>query len=246
MVKRSGCMTFLVAAGALLFAANAEAQEWGWMVEPYVWATSIGSDVHANQPPIEGSTEMDFRDILDKLDGAVQLHAEGRGDGMGVFADFTYLGIADSHSGNFARTEADLDTRLFEAAWVWTPSGQRDRGLDLFGGVRYLEADFTLAIDPANPELAGRVLDVGDNYLDAMLGGRYTWVPGDRWRVTARADTSVGQTGGSWNASVMAQYRTAHGAVLFGYRHLEVELESAGVRTDLTMTGPIAGYAFIF
>lgn len=246
MVMGRRSWKFLAMIMAALFASDANASEWDWMVAPYAWASSIGSDVHSKQPLIEGSAEMEFKDILDKLDGSLQLHAEGRGDGQGVFADFTYLGIADTRDGDFATTEADLDTRLFEAAWIWTPGGQRDRGLDLFGGVRYLDADLKLAIEPTNPALPGRVLDVGDSYLDAMLGGRYTWAPADRWRLTARGDTSFGETEGSWNASVMAQYRTRHGAILFGYRHLEIEIESGGLRTDLTMTGPSFGYAFVF
>lgn len=236
---------FPAAALAMALAPHAMAADWDWMVAPYGWASSIRTDVRTDAPPVQGSSEMEFKDILDKLDGSLQLHIEGRGDGQGVFADITYLGIADTRSGSFARTEADLDTRLFEAAWVWSPAG-RDHCFDLFGGIRYLDMDLKLVIDPSNPAFTGRVLDVGDSYLDAMVGGRYTWAPAERWRLTARADTSFGQTEGSWNASVTAQYRTSHGTLLFGYRHLEIELESGGARTDLTMTGPSFGYGFVF
>jgi hypothetical protein len=189
---------------------------------------------------------MAFTDILDKLDGSLQVHVEGRGDRFGVFADFTYLGISDSRTGNFARTEADLDTRLFEAAWVWIAGGQRDRGFDVFGGVRWIDTDLKVEIDPVSPQLPGRALDVGNDYLDAMLGARYTWAPSDRWRITARADISAGQTEGTWNASLMAHYKVGSGGLLLGYRHLDVELESAGARTDMAMTGPVIGYAFAY
>lgn len=246
MVIRVLDVRLLVALGIATVAAPASANDWDWMVEPYAWATSIRSDLETSRPPIEGSSEMAFTDILDKLDGSLQLHAEGRGDRVGMFADFTYLGISDSRTGDFARTEADLDTRLFEAAWVWIPGGQRDRGFDVFGGMRWIDADLKVEIDPKNPQLQGRVLDVGDSYLDAMLGTRYTWVPSERWRITARADISAGQTEGTWNASLMAHYKIGRGGLLLGYRHLDVELESSGVRTDLAMTGPVIGYAFVF
>lgn len=246
MVMRMMDVRLLVAMGIAVASAPAGANDWDWMVEPYAWATSIRSDLEAARPPIEGPSEMAFSDILDKLDGSLQVHAEGRGDKIGAFADFTYLGISESRTGDFARTETDLDARLFEAAWVWIPGGQRDRGLDLFGGVRWIDADLKVEIDPENPQLAGRILDVGDDYLDAMLGARYTWAPSDRWRITARADVSAGQTEGAWNASLMAHYSIGNGGVLLGYRHLEVELKSAGARTDLAMTGPVIGYAFAF
>lgn len=246
MVIRVLDVRLLAVLGIATVAAPASASDWDWTVAPYGWAASVSSDLHAGSPPIEGSSEMSFPDIFDKLDGAFQVHAEGRGDRVGVFADFTYLGLSDSRTGNFAKTEADLDTRLFEAAWVWIPGGQRDRGFDVFAGVRWIDADLKVGIDPENPQLPGRVLDVGDSYLDAMLGARYTWAPSDRWRVTARGDISEGQTEGTWNASLMAHYRIWNGAILLGYRHLDVQLESAGVRTDLVISGPVVGYVFAF
>lgn len=235
-----------IALGVASIAAPAAANEWDWSVAPYTWASSIRSDIQTSRPPINGSSEMHFADILDKLDGAFQVHVEGGGDKFGVFADFTYLGISDTRTGNFATTKTDLDTRLFEAAWVWKIGGQRDQGFDVFGGIRFIDADLKVEINPENPQLSGRVLDVGDNYLDAMFGGRYTWATADRWRVTARTDITTGQTEGTWSASLMAGYQARHGTWLLGYRHLDVELESAGVRTDLTMTGPVLGYAFTF
>lgn len=246
MVIRVRDVRQLIALGIAMVAVPASANDWDWMLAPYAWATSVRSDLKTGRPPIEGSSQMAFSDILDKLDGSLQVHVEGRGDKVGVFADFTYLGISDSRAGDFARTKTDLDTRLLETALVWTPGGQRDRGFDLFGGVRWIDADLKVEIDPENPQFPARILDVGDDYLDAMLGTRYTWVPSDRWRVTARADISAGQTEGAWNASLMAHYRVGHGGLLLGYRHLEVELESSGTRTDLAMTGPVIGYAFAF
>lgn len=246
MVMRMMDVRLLVAMGIAVASAPAGANDWDWMVEPYVWATTIRSDVSTSRPPVEGSNEMSFPDILDKLDGSLQVHLEGRGDRAGMFVDFTYLGISDSRTGAFARTEADLDTRLLEAAWVWMPEGQRDRGLDLFAGVRWIDADLKVGIDPQNVELPGRVLDVGDSYLDAMLGARYTWAPSERWRITLRGDVSAGDTEGAWNASLMAHYKVGPGGLLVGYRHLDVELASGGARTELAMTGPVVGYAFGF
>lgn len=236
----------LAVAIAATFVPSAGASDWDWIVEPYIWASRLKTDVRTDSPPIAGSSEIEFKDILDKLDGSLQLHVEGRGDEHGMFVDITYLRIKDTRSGRFARTKADLETRLFEAAWVWTPAGRRDRGLDVFGGVRYLDSDLKLTIRPNNPAFNGRVLNFADSYLDVMLGGRYTWVPAERWRLTTRADSSFGETEGSWNVSAMVHYHTAHGALLLGYRHLEVKVKNDDARTRLTMTGPYVGYAFLF
>lgn len=224
----------------------AQADDWRWSVEPYVWGTTISTDVSSDRPFIQGSSEMSFGDILDKLDGSIQLHVEGRGERVGVMGDFTFLGISQKKKGNVAQTDADLDTRLLDVGMVFPIGPERDRGLDFLAGARWLDADFKLAIAPNNPRLQRRVMDVGDDYLDLMLGARYTFAPAERWRVTVRGDGSLGQTDGSWNASLMAQYLTQRGAFVFGYRHLEVDIEQAGVLSELTMTGPQLGYAFRF
>ncbi|MGY1459436.1 hypothetical protein ACW5F0_12440 [Luteimonas sp. A534] len=235
-----------VAIASIALACPAAAEEWSWAVQPYAWASSIQTDLRTELPPVAGSSEMEFRDILDKLDGSLQLHVEGGGARHGLFLDFTYLGISDSTHRSFADYEADLDTRLFEAAWVWSPGGSRLEGLDLFGGLRYLDADLKLVIEPLNPALDRHVVDVGKNYLDVMAGGRYSWVLSERWRLTARADGSFGDTEDAWNASLIAQYRTSNGAWVVGYRHLEIAIEDGGAKVDLAMSGPLFGYAFVF
>ena len=68
----------------------------------------------------------------------------------------------------------------------------------------------------------------------------------DRWGLTLRGDGSFGDTEGTWNASAFAQYRVKHGAWLFGYRYLSVEVETGNSNTEITMNGPVAGFGFVF
>jgi hypothetical protein len=225
----------------------AEDEGWDWMVAPYGWAASIGTDLRSGQPPVGGtSTDIDFDDIIDKIDGAFQIHVEGQGDHFGVFADFTYLGLADERDHPRFRTESDLDTRLFEIAAVWSPGDQRHRGVELFAGLRYIDVDVTVQLDPENPLFETTSLDGGETFNDFMVGVRYTWDLSDRWGVTMRGDGSFGDTDGTWNASVVADYKMKHGAWLFGYRYLSVELKTRGNRFDITMNGPMVGYGFMF
>lgn len=225
----------------------AEGEGWEWMVAPYGWAASIGTDLETHQPPSGGvSTDNDFDDIVDKIDGAFQMHVEGQGDHFGMFADFTYLGLADDHDRPRFHSESDLDTRLFELAAVWSPDDERYRGLDVFAGLRYIDVDLTVEFDPENPLFDNTTIDGGDTFNDFMLGARYTWSLSERWGLTLRGDGSFGDTDGTWNASAVAQYRMKHGAWLFGYRYLSVELKTGEARTDITMNGPMVGYGFIF
>ena len=58
--------------GGLLAAASTCAQQssgWEWMVEPYAWAASIGTDMRTITPPTDADSDSSFSDVIDKLDG---------------------------------------------------------------------------------------------------------------------------------------------------------------------------------
>ena len=239
--------TALCLAGLSPLAQAADDSGWEWMVAPYAWAPSIGTDLERHVPPVGGvSSDNRFNDIIDKIDGAFEVHIEGQGEKFGMFADFTYLGLADSHDHPRFHTESDLDTRLFEAAAVWNPGEGRYQGLDLFAGLRFIDVDLTVQFDPENPLFETSSFQAGDSFTDFMLGARYTWALSDRFGVTLRGDGSFGDTEGTWNTSVVGNYKMKHGAWFFGYRYLSVELATGNSNTDITMSGPLVGYGFIF
>ncbi|KGQ18896.1 hypothetical protein LF41_244 [Lysobacter dokdonensis DS-58] len=230
------------------FAANAAAPSdgWDWAVAPYVWAASIGTDVRTTTPPTSASSDTAFPDVVDILDGVSEIRGEGQGDAFGMFADFTYFGLADEKQRRFQRTESDLDMRLIEVAAVWSPGEKRFTGLETFAGARVIDLDLTVRFLPDNPALAPRALDNGQTFYDFMAGARYTWAFGDRWSVTLRGDGSWGDTEGTWNASLLGQYHARHGSWAFGYRYLDVDLENQGDTLSVSLDGPVIGYAFRF
>ena len=60
--------------------------------------------------------------------------------------------------------------------------------------MRYIDLDLTTRFVPDNPQFAPRTLDVGDSYVDFLLGARYTWALSDRWSLTLRGDGSTGDS----------------------------------------------------
>lgn len=244
--RLAGVAIALSALGAPPAASAAEADDWEWMVEPYVWAASIGTDMRTFTPPTEAESDSSFSDVVDKLDGVFMGRVEGRNERFGMFADFIYLGLADSSHRRFLSTSTDLDARLLDVAFSMRFGGQRDSGLDLYGGARYIDVDLTTGFVPHNPAFASRTLDVGSSYIDFLLGARYTWPLSERWNLTLRADGSEGESDGTWSASAMAGYRTGNGAWLFGYRHMQADLGNRNGDISLSLTGPVVGYGFGF
>jgi len=226
-------------------AARAAAGEgWDWTVAPYLWAASIGTDVNADAPP--AGTDSDFPDIIDKIDGAFMGRLEAQGDHFGAFFDVIFLSLADDNDHRLSHTESDLDAWLIDAAGVWSPGDDRSRGLGLFAGLRYVDIDLAVQVDPINPLFDTAKIGTNKGYSDVLVGARYTWAFSERWGLTLRGDGSFGDTEGSWSASAIAQYRTSNGGWLFGYRYLSVEIGSGNGNTELTLSGPAIGYGFSF
>ena len=230
---------------ALCLSSNAQAAEgWDWVVAPYVWAPSISTDVNTSVPPTGSDTE--FADIIDKIDGAFLMHVEGQGDTFGAFGDIVYLGLGDGKDHQRFSTESDLDARLFEAAGVWSPGEGRFRGVDVFAGLRYIDVDLTVRVDPVNPIFNTASIDASESYSDFMIGVRYTWDLAERWGLTVRGDGSFGDTDGTWNAAATVLYRMKHGEWAFGYRHMDIALEPRDNRAELILSGVVVGYGFNF
>lgn len=237
----------ICAALALAVCGNAQADDWDWIVTPYLWATTIGTDLERTVPPTGGtSSDSSFDDIIDKLDGAFLMHVEGQGDDFGVFADFIYFGLGDENDRERFRTESDLDARVFDLAGVWRMGDGRFQGFDLFGGLRYIDLDVTVLFDPVNPAFANSTYDSGQTFYDLLVGARYTAPLSDRWGVTLRGDLSGGDTEGTWNTSATLSYRMQSGYWFLGYRYMAAEFEDRDSTTEITLNGPMFGYGFAF
>jgi len=247
IVRHGVLAVALSVVGFCPLAQAANGDGWDWVVAPYVWGVSFNTDLERTLPPAGGiSNDTNFDGVLDKFDGAFEVHIEGQGDHFGVLSDFTYLGLSDDHDYTRFHTESDLDARLFELAAVWSPGDDRYNGWDVIAGLRYIDVDLNVDFQPVNPLFATTSYKSGESFYDFMLGGRYTWALSDRWSATLRADTSFGDTDGTWNASAFASYRTDIGAWLFGYRYLDAKTTSGDNDINMVAYGPVVGYGFTF
>lgn len=221
-------------------ALAADGEPWDWSLAPYVWASSVTTDISIAGRPVE--TEVAFSDLIDALDYGVLMHAEGQGDNVGIFADLVYMKVSDEKDGAVLSSDASLTSTLFELAMVWSPGDQRNFGFEGFAGLRYVDNKVDATFQPANPALptARRVVD--PSTADFLIGARYTAEISERWAFTVRGDGSFGESDGSYGASVVLQYRAGGGAWAFGYRHLDYSSEAL----DQVLTGPAVGYIFKF
>ena len=247
-VKSRSHLPALCALAAAIASPQAMASDggWDWVIAPYLWGAGITTDLDTDTPPVSTGSDTSFTDLVDKLDGVFQLHVEGQGDQFGAFGDYTFLGLAAEEKRNLFDTESDLDIRLLELAAVWSPGDQRFEGLDVFAGLRRVEADFTVDFFPHNPAFPNTNFKADKSYNDFMLGARYTWPLSDRWTMTLRGDGSWGDTAGTWNGSALFGYKAGPGAWFFGYRMLTGDFKNDDSDLEIRMSGFEAGYGFRF
>ncbi len=242
-VRSTLVATILALCAPSSFAASGDSG-WTWTATPYIWATSIKADFNDSAPVSDPSP--DFSDIMDKFDGGFLGHLEAQSDHWGMYADVIYLGLADTRDRPNFSIDADLDSTIFEVAGVWSPDDTRYQGFEVFAGIRYFDVELKLDANPVNPSLSGRNTGFNKSFTDALIGARYTVPLSDKWAMSMRGDASFGDTEGSWSASALLRREMGSGALVFGYRYLNVELKPGADSFDLTLYGPEIGYAFVW
>jgi hypothetical protein len=230
--------------GTLLCWQTASAgQEWQWGITPYLWGSSIELDATVNDAAVGGKVE--FSDLIDKLDAALQVHIEGHSSGpWGVFGDFTYISISDdSTAASGALIDNETDTLIVEAGGVYAVA----EGIDLLFGVRNLDIESDTRVTPPGAEIS-----MNPSILDGLIGVRFTGAMSDRWDYILRLDVATGDSNITKNAVAAASLhygKKGNKRVLFGYRHMDIETDPEGsseVEADLIMSGPIIGFEFTF
>ena len=117
--------------------------------------------------------------------------------------------------------------------------------------IRLIDLDIEADVTVPPPIDAATRLETSGTFTDGMVGVRYNGPIGENWLFLVRGDISAGDTDGTWNALGGFGYKFGRDdryAVLFGYRHMaiEIEEESAGrkIENELTMSGPIVAFSF--
>ena len=238
----------------LIGATPAQAQEWEWALAPYFWGSGNLLDVEVKDDEVL-EADLDFDDLLDKLDMALQVHFEGRRGRAGFFVDLTYLGTSDSFTTQprpplpgGTSVESDFETLMVEGVGFYRLTGDQV-GLDLILGVRVTDFEMNLDIALPPPSTLTTDVDRSDTFTDGFVGLRHTSMLGQRWSLILRGDVGAGDSDLVWNVSGLLGLHFGEDnrfAVLGGYRHMVTEFEEGNVTVELTMSGPALGFLMRF
>jgi hypothetical protein len=224
-------------------AVHAAENDLSWSFTPYLWAANTQLDITWRESPA-GGADIGFGDLLDTLEGAAMFQLEAGRRHWSSFLDLTYLSTSDSAGRNQINLSADSKQVFADvAAGYWPVSA--GSGLNFFGGLRYTRFDNDYSLSLSGTTIADR--DTSQDYTDALIGVRYVGDFNGRWGYLLRADTSFGDSDGTWLARAMVTYdigRVGMGRVLIGYQLKSADFRDRELTTDYTYQGLVVGFQF--
>ena len=235
--------------------ASADGGEWEWELTPFLWASDISLNLSVNDTDV-ANVEVDFSDLVDKLDLGALVHFEGRRGRGGFLLEVSYIELSDDKTITGRPPVADGTmvhtglTQLIAEAGGFVEVFGKDSGFDLLFGARLF--DLSVDVDFVFPVAPDKSLASDESLVDGFAGLRYRGGIGERWIWWARGDVGAGGTDLSWQGIFgvgLKIGKKGDDALWFGYRHLEFDLKgrSSGITdTELAYSGPIFGYRFGF
>jgi hypothetical protein len=162
---RALLLTFMLCASLTAKMAEADTPDGGmnWFFTPYVWMSDTSIKASINDRTIaEG--EIEFPDMIDKVEAAFQGHLEGYWEHFGFFADMTYISAQDDSGHDGISVDAEVDTGIVELAAVYNIPGKGLDGLSLFAAGRPETGVWQLAVRPPGTGSQVQVKSVSQFY----------------------------------------------------------------------------------
>jgi hypothetical protein len=243
-------MRFLLGIMCLVLTGGAAAQTGGsseLRATLYFWIAGFEGTVGAADAG--GRVHADFDGLLDNLElSGYMLNADWRKGRWSVFGDWSHFKVSSEAPSPFgalyAAVDAEIKGNVVQAALGYRVIGDFDAGVDAFAGLRYYDLEAAMTLQPA--VLVGRNLAGTDQWADGIVGARWQGRLNRSWAFSVYGDVGAGGSNRTWQAVATASYDFTWGAVTGGWRHLDVDYDSSGMKLDAALSGPFLGATLRF
>jgi opacity protein-like surface antigen len=200
----------------------------------YLWGANLSGTATVGRQSIP--VEMDFDELLDKLDIGLQAHYEGVGEQWGAGLDFTYFKTSDTSDAGVEATSKITLTELFGLY-------RANPALDILAGVRFLGMDMSMTVNGLADAEGKRSL------TDFYVGARTRLPISNSVLFVLRGDAGTGDSDLVWNVVMAVDWHVSQSVALRGgYRWLDYDIDkddgSIEEKLDMSMTGPFLGVGF--
>jgi opacity protein-like surface antigen len=250
----SGWLPKVTLSGFLLLASGTQAvaeetsSDWQFYFTPYLWMTGLGMETRGIGPIPSNDMNVDFTQVWDHLNFALQANLEVRKDRFLAILDLNYfnLGADEGLSGPvFDHASLDMVGVLASANVGYTVVTPDPISFEPFVGVQVYSVDVDLSFRGGPSPSASDT----KTFVDPMVGFQSRLMLGSDFFVDGLA--TIGGFGVSskltyqlfgglgWQANEWLQVRA-------GYRHFFLEQSGGKLIRNVTMSGPIVGATFRF
>lgn len=241
-----------VISGTHLYAqsdTNASGNDWEFVVAPYLFMGSVSGEATIG-PSGPSEVELDFGDVLKKLQFAFMARGEVYKGNWGLIVDYFYLKLGDDLEPeiggliDITQKQTIFETfisRRFRRDWGW---------FDLYGGIRYWDNKLDL-------DLQGFQIDrisFSEDWVDPVIGGRFIYNFSDRFSAGLGGDIGGFGIGSDFTYSLQPGlgYRFADWFSLvlqYKYLYTDYKNDKEGLdffTYDAATSGPLLGLVFQF
>lgn len=238
-------VSFTLAAGVIVLAPAANAQEWSAQLTPYVWATGVSGDItpFSGAPTIAFNSS--FSEILDDLDAAFFISGYARRDRFVFLGDLSYS--SSSRDGLIppgVPASGELKQTSLTLAAGYRVVTDPSVSVDVLGGARVWRIEGSVDVP-----LAGVSVSPTESFTDPIVAVRANFSLDPQWSAVLYGDYGgfgVGSEETSQLVATVNYQMTENFYLSVGYRTLSVDYRDSGTRIDATMSGPLFGATWRF
>jgi hypothetical protein len=210
------------------------AEEWSYEIIPFIWAAGIDGREGVNGSITDVSASFD--DLLEFVNVGAAMRVNARRPPVGWFGEASFVELEDT-IGTPQGTVRVKSSQTYAEGGI---SYEFNSAFALYGGLRFQQLD--TRIDTT----AEHASDTRD-WIDGIVGARWTPVVSDHWIAWARADAGGGSSDLVWLAEAGAGYRwTQRWAAYLAYRLLDTDYEHGGFLYDVRQQGLMLGFGARF
>lgn len=222
---------------------------WEFSAQFIPWLASIDGETATGS-----DIDMPLHDILDNLNMMMMANFEARKNKWVFFFDVVYLDMED---GDDSKGRLLTLTDIEMTAWVLEPTvgyTVLDSGrwhMDVLAGARclYMKIDVDLKTTPPLPDERSDDSS-SESFWDGIIGVRGQIDLDSHWSLPFYLDVGTGDTNFTWQAAAGVGYKFESFTLNVGYRYLawdwDDEDKGGAVLNDLTVSGPVIGFKYIF
>ncbi len=218
-----------------------EPEDWQFELAPfYLWAINIDGDMGLRGRAV--NVNMDFGDIWNNLEWVYTLRFNTiYRNRFGVLFDYNYLDLGTEKSNELRNVDVGFKSQILNLGATYRFLNGLHT-VDGVAGIRYTAMDVDL-----NFNNIGQRFDTDYNWVDPIIGLRYSYRLSDRWNLRLYGDIGGFGVGSdfTWQGVALIKFRAWENVILAGgYRALGVDYESNKANTftyDAVTYGPLIG-----